>query len=104
MVEGPVVQAERMTLEAVRDHCFEALTIESVNWALGGASRTERQQLIAAIGLKLDARFVKRGLGPLVQARLSQVRAGNRWKVADVLHRRCLKEFSIALGNAFDDP
>lgn len=96
--------SDEVALEALRDQGLAALTIEDVNWALQGSTKQEKQQLLSAVGLKLDPRFMKRGLGPLIQARLPQLRGGNRWKAADLLRRRCLAEFSTVLGDQFDDP
>src|SRR5690242_8279246 len=89
-------------LEVMRDRCLERLTIEQVSWAVQKLTRAQKQGLVQSVGLQLNPKHLKSGVGPLVHARLDQVAPSNRWGVAWLLRTRCLEEFASVLGAAFE--
>lgn len=91
-------------LELVRDRCLDRLSIEEVSWAVQRLSRMDKQRLLRIVGLELDPKFLRSGMGPLIQARIAQVGSTNRWSAATLLQKRCLEEFARVLGTAFEDP
>lgn len=95
---------DRTDLELERDRLLDALSIQEVSWATQKLSIDEKVQLLHLVGLKLDPRFLRKGIGPLVQARLSQIPTRGLWSAAILLSRRCLGEFQIELGVTFSDP
>lgn len=93
-----------LDLEGLRDRGLSSLSIQDVNWATQRLSRGSKQSLLRHVGLKLDPKYLRKGIGPLLQARLSQVPTKDRWAVAILLQERCLEEFARVLGNSFEDP
>lgn len=93
-----------LDLELLRDRGLAELTIQEVAWATQRLSREDKQQLLRHVGLKLDPKFVRTGIGPLLRARLGQIPSRERWSVANLLQKRCLEEFARVLGASFGDP
>lgn len=90
-------------LETRRDAALAALTIEDVAFASAKLDRARQQELLRLVGLKLDPRFMRGGIGPLVQNRLGQVTT-RRWRLVALLTERCLREFEKVLGTNFERP
>ena len=91
------------TSETRRDALLAALTIEDVVFASKNLERAKQQELLRIVGLKLDPRFIRGGIGPLVQNRLGQV-STRRWRLVELLTERCLREFKKVLNANFANP
>ena len=100
----PLQEDAPLDLERLRDRGLANLSIQEVTWATQRLSRGSKQQLLRHVGLKLDPKYLRTTIGPLLQARLSQILAKDRWTVATLLQERCLEEFARVLGASFEDP
>lgn len=83
---------------------LKSLTIDEVTLATDTLSAEQKQRLLKSVGIAWNPRFVRRGVGPIVKARLGNATFGRQASIAAILSERCLQEFMKELGQAYSDP